>query len=51
MSAFAGSNAAVVAGGGFLSSLIGGYISDRLASPSDPTVRPRARCWVPGEGY
>jgi sugar phosphate permease len=49
-SAFAGSNAAVVATGGFLSSLIGGYISDRLATPNDPTARPRARMWVPAVG-
>ena len=49
-SAFAGSNAAVVACGGFLSSLVGGYLSDRLASPTDPTVQPRARCWVPAVG-
>ena len=49
-SAFAGSNAAVVAAGGFLSSLIGGYISDRLANPADPTARPRARMWVPAVG-
>jgi len=49
-SAFAGSNAAVVAVGGVLSSLLGGYISDKLSAPKDPSVKPRARAWVPAVG-
>lgn len=48
--AFAGSNAAVVAGGGILSSLIGGYISDALANPKNKDQRPVARSWVPAIG-
>ncbi|KAJ1435295.1 major facilitator superfamily domain-containing protein, partial [Ochromonadaceae sp. CCMP2298] len=49
--AFAGSNAAIVAGGGILSSLLGGWISDRLANPVDPSsTRPLARSWVSAVG-
>lgn len=53
--AFAGSNAFIVAVGGLLSSLLGGYLSDRLANPSVDSssgmrARPRARAWVPAVG-
>eukprot|EP00596_Hydrurales_sp_CCMP1899_P010529 CAMPEP_0119047156 /NCGR_PEP_ID=MMETSP1177-20130426/51284_1 /TAXON_ID=2985 /ORGANISM="Ochromonas sp, Strain CCMP1899" /LENGTH=326 /DNA_ID=CAMNT_0007021341 /DNA_START=855 /DNA_END=1835 /DNA_ORIENTATION=+ len=54
VSSFAGGNAAIVAGGGLLSSLLGGFLSDYLANPSprpDGTVaKPRARAWVPAVG-
>lgn len=36
--AFAGSNAFIVAAGGLMSSILGGYISDRLANP-DPKLK------------
>ena len=49
-----GSNAAIVAGGGLLSSLIGGVVSDYLANPperEDGVIsRPRARAWIPAVG-
>jgi MFS family permease len=48
--AFAGSNAAIVALGGILSSLLGGWLSDRLANPADPSARPQARSWVSAVG-
>lgn len=47
--AFASSNAAIVAGGGLASTLLGGYLSDRLTN-TKPGVRPRARMWVPAVG-
>ncbi len=47
---FSGSNAAIVAGGGLLSTLAGGYISDRLTNPADPNTAPKARAWVPAIG-
>lgn len=47
---FSGSNAAIVAGGGLLSTLAGGYISDRLTNPADPDAVPKARAWVPAIG-
>ena len=49
-----GSNAVIVAIGGLLSSLIGGFISDYLASPppraDGSPARPRARAWVAAIG-
>jgi MFS family permease len=54
VSTFAGGNAAIVAGGGLLSSLLGGFLSDYLANPSpkaDGSIdKPRARAWVPAIG-
>lgn len=47
--AFASSNAAIVAGGGLASTLLGGYLSDRLTN-TKPGVKPRARMWVPAIG-
>jgi MFS family permease len=48
---FSSSNAAIVAGGGLLSTLVGGYVSDRLTNPSDPESNPpKARAWVPAVG-
>ena len=47
---FGGSNAAIVAGGGLLSTLAGGYISDRLTNPTNPDTIPKARAWVPAIG-
>eukprot|EP01038_Epipyxis_sp_PR26KG_P008728 gene8728-11793_t len=50
-SLFAGSNAVVVAGGGLLSSLLGGYISDYLSNPKAGENRiARSRSWVPAIG-
>lgn len=49
-SAFAGTNAIIVAIGGLLSSLLGGYLSDRLTAGNNLTGRPRARAWVPAVG-
>ena len=49
-SIFAGSNALVVSMGGLLSTIIGGYISDSLANPKDPSKRRIARAWVPAIG-
>ena len=49
-STFAGSNAFVVSMGGLLSTIIGGYISDSLANPKDPSKRRIARAWVPAIG-
>jgi len=46
---FASGNAAIVAGGGFLSTLLGGYISDKIAKPEDGS-RPKSRAWVPAWG-
>ena len=46
---FASSNAAVVAFGGLLSSVVGGYISDVLANPK-PDKKAVARTWVPAVG-
>lgn len=46
---FAGSNAFIVAGGGLLSSLLGGYISDLLISRSGDS-KSRVRMWVPAIG-
>ena len=51
--AFAGSNAFIVAVGGLLSSLLGGYLSDLISSPDknkNPTGKVRARAWVPAIG-
>ena len=48
---FSSSNAAIVAGGGLLSTLLGGFISDKLANPEDPSKQtPQARAWVPAVG-
>jgi predicted MFS family arabinose efflux permease len=47
---FAGTNALVVGIGGLASSLIGGYISDRIANPSSPGIRPAPRALVPAVG-
>ena len=46
---FASGNAAIVAGGGFLSTLLGGYISDKISKP-EGGGRPKARAWVPAWG-
>ena len=46
---FAGSNAAIMAGGGLASSLIGGYISDYIAGKAEKN-KARARMWVPAVG-
>ena len=51
--AFAGSNAFIVAVGGLLSSLLGGYLSDLISSPDknkNPTGKVRGRAWVPAIG-
>ena len=49
-----GSNAAIVALGGLVSSLLGGILSDYLANPKalpdGTTAKPRARAWVPAVG-
>ena len=46
---FAGSNAAIMAGGGIASSLLGGYISDYIAGKAEKN-KARARMWVPAIG-
>lgn len=46
---FAGSNAAIMAGGGLASSLLGGYLSDYIAGRAE-TNKARARMWVPAVG-
>jgi MFS family permease len=48
-SIFAGSNAAIVAGGGLLSSLLGGFVADLLADKFGKE-NPRVRVWVPAIG-
>lgn len=53
--AFAGSNAAIVAVGGLLSSLVGGYISDQISEGGGGRggvggSKGRARAWVPAVG-
>jgi MFS family permease len=48
MTAFSGSNAAIVAVGGLVSSLLGGFLSDRLSAPS--SGRAYSRIWVPAVG-
>lgn len=51
-SAFAGSNAAVIAVGGLTSSLLGGYISDKLSESGSISFLnlPKSRSWVPAIG-
>ena len=49
-SQFASTNALIVAGVGFLSSLLGGYLSDALMKPSNPIRQLRARMLVPALG-
>lgn len=48
--AFAGGNALIVSLGGVASTLLGGYLSDALANPSDKSKRPISRCWVAAVG-
>lgn len=51
--AFAGSNAFIIAVGGLASSLLGGYLSDRIASSTTATLGaklPRGRAWIPAVG-
>lgn len=48
--AFSGSNALIMTVGGLSSTLLGGYLSDILSNPKDPTATPLARSWVPAVG-
>lgn len=47
---FSSTNAFIISVFGLTSSLLGGYIADRLNSPSDRSVIPRSRLWVPAIG-
>ena len=47
---FASANALIIGACGLASSLLGGYLSDRLSAPSNDDVKPMSRLWIPAIG-
>eukprot|EP01035_Chromulina_nebulosa_P023251 gene23251-30138_t len=47
---FSSTNAFIITIGGLSSSLIGGFLADKISSSGNSNYRPRARLWIPAIG-